>query len=243
MAANAPPPPGTRASTSAAAPCTIPVTIPITSDATAKTPVMAIRKRPMSLPCRKGRGRADSKARSMPLDSEEKTPSALHRRKAPLTMVIPPRDSITASITPFDCLRVERRPGLHLLQDKGASAVVAKEEAEDDDAQNQQLEDGEDAEIGHAAGVLQRPVLHEAGAHLAGDLSAAVAPAPRVEPRGPCLDTVNHFVWPSASERPSPLGRLPYPICNGTRRMARAGRGLLARRVHLTDGQRSKETA
>ncbi len=77
-----------------------PVTSPMTSDATARAPVTPIRMMPTSLSLRNGRGGAFSNARLIPPESAEKTPRELQARKAKPMIVMLPRDSVTASITP-----------------------------------------------------------------------------------------------------------------------------------------------
>jgi hypothetical protein len=72
----------------------------MTSEPMASTPVMPMSSRPTSLSFRNGRGGAFSKTRLIPFESAEKMPSALHARKPKLMMVMLPRDSMTASMTP-----------------------------------------------------------------------------------------------------------------------------------------------
>ena len=65
----------------------------------ARLPATAITPRPTSLSRQNGRGAAATKARATPRLSAEKAPSALHSSRMKPTMLIPPRDEITPSIT------------------------------------------------------------------------------------------------------------------------------------------------
>ena len=60
-----------------------------------------------------------------------------------------------------DHLGVDRRPGRHLVDDELPRLVRAEDERRDDDAEDKQLEDREDAEVRHPAGVLEGVMAQE----------------------------------------------------------------------------------
>ncbi len=116
----------------------------------------------MSLSCTKPRGGAVSKTRAMPVDMAENSPSAPHSRKSTLKIVIPPRDSITASITPPIVSPSSGDPAWTCSTTKRRASPSPRMRDADHHRQHEELEEGEQAEVGHAAGVLQRLVRHEA---------------------------------------------------------------------------------
>jgi hypothetical protein len=93
-------PPGTARRAPDAASWRMPVMMPMATDATASAPVIPMSSSPTSLSCTNPRGGAVSKTRAIPVDIGENRPRAPHSRKRTLKIVMPPRDSMTASITP-----------------------------------------------------------------------------------------------------------------------------------------------
>ena len=93
-----------------------------------------------------------------------------------------------------DELRIERRSGRHLLDHELARLRLAQHVRPDHHAQHQELEDGQDAEVGHAARVLERPVRQEAADRAARDPGLPVPLAPRVEVGQEALGSIDHSV-------------------------------------------------
>ena len=177
----------------------------------ASTPVMAISSRPTSLSFRKERGGALSKARLMPFDSAEKMPSPLHSRNAKPMMVMLPRESMAESITPVIVSASSGVPARTCSITKFARLPLAEEERSDHDAQDQELEDREHAEIGHAARVLQRLVGQEAADRAPRDARQRVTHAPAVQVRDLPLRSLHHR-FHLTSQGSCPLGRAGYPV-------------------------------
>ena len=132
-----------------------------------------------------------------------------------------------------DRLGIERRAAVDDLLDHELPRLsLAKEERARHDAQHDELEDGQDREIGHAAGVLQRLVLEESL-----DRATRDAGPPRIGPR---VERPSSRLTRSIIVAPSSQGacRLSarLPCGHGNVRC----RDLLARRLRGHDQQSGK---
>ena len=157
--------------------------------------------RPMSVCFRNDRRGAGANARLTPFASDEKMPSAPHTRNAmPMSVIVPARLDRRVDHA-ADRLRIERRGPHDRLDDELARRPLAEEVGEGHDAEDHELEEREDPEVGHAPGERERVVLEEPEDRPPRDPGQPVPKRPGVEASDEALQSVKHRSCPVRTRR------------------------------------------